>query len=211
MRILKWEKQYPFLDLLSIYILVVRLISCPVEMYLNWYTTVFVNDKCDKSHQQVLRKRCVKVCQVMLALQTHCTVDFSWLIPGRPSHWQLPSHIWRCDWTQCVSLNDTGESPAPWSHKILTANFQLTLDHVLSALVDGFAHVDAAVERTRLADLERKHTLLAEHAVLGLIGEVHLILIPGDFGLGKKMDGEQTHMFYQWKCLGAEITTKGIR
>ena len=66
---------------------------------------------------------------------------------------------------------------------ILTANLQFTLHNILSTVVDCLADVDPSVEGAGLAYLQRQHSLFAEHAVLGLIRDVHLVFVPGDFGL----------------------------
>lgn len=67
--------------------------------------------------------------------------------------------------------------------EVLTANLQLALDGVLSAVVNSFTRVHTSIERTRLPDLQSQNALLAERAVLGLVCDVHLVLVPCYFGL----------------------------
>lgn len=69
--------------------------------------------------------------------------------------------------------------------RILTANLQFTFHHVFSAGVDCFARVHSPVERTRLPDLQRQDAVLAEHPVLGFVCNIHLVFVPGHFGLTK--------------------------
>lgn len=79
----------------------------------------------------------------------------------------------------CVSV------PVP-PGRILTANLQFTLHHVLSAGVHRFAHIHPPVEQTGLTDLQRQDALLTEHPVLGFIRDVHLVFVPGHFGLTRQ-------------------------
>jgi len=51
----------------------------------------------------------------------------------------------------------------------LRANLQFTLHDVLSTVIDCFAHIHSAIERTGLTDFQRQNTLLTEHPVLGFI------------------------------------------
>lgn len=65
----------------------------------------------------------------------------------------------------------------------LTANFQLTLDRILPAVVDCLTHVNSAIKGTRFTDLQCQNTVLTEHPVLGLMWDIHLVLVPGHFRL----------------------------
>lgn len=65
----------------------------------------------------------------------------------------------------------------------LTSDLQFALHHILALVVNSFAHVHAAVEGTWLTDLQRQNTLLRQHAILGFIGDVHFVFVPGHFGL----------------------------
>lgn len=72
--------------------------------------------------------------------------------------------------------------------EVLTANLQLALHGVLSTIVNSFTRVHTSIERTRLPDLQSQNALLAEHAVFGFVCNVHLVLVPCDFGLSVKTD-----------------------
>lgn len=74
--------------------------------------------------------------------------------------------------------------------EVLTANLQLALYGVLSAGVNSFTHVHTSIEWTRLPDLQSQNALLAEHAVLGFVCDVHLVLVPCYFGLSIKTDNK---------------------
>lgn len=65
----------------------------------------------------------------------------------------------------------------------LTANLQFTFHYVFPAVVDGLAHVHAPVEGTGFTDLQRQDALFAQHPVLGFVWDVHLVFVPGHFGL----------------------------
>lgn len=90
---------------------------------------------------------------------------------------------------------DTGVGHVPYvfvpvpSSWILTANLQFTLHYVFAAVVHRFACIHSSVEQTGLADLQRQDTLLAEHSVLGFVRDVHLVLVPGHFGLTRQDKG----------------------
>lgn len=66
---------------------------------------------------------------------------------------------------------------------VLTANLQFTLYSVLPAVVHRLAGVHSAIKRTRFPNLQRQDAVVTEHPVLGFIGEVHLVFVPGHFGL----------------------------
>lgn len=66
---------------------------------------------------------------------------------------------------------------------VLTADLQFTLHSVLPAAVHRLARVHPPVKWTRLPNLQRQDAVVAEHPVLGLVGEVHLVFVPGHFGL----------------------------
>lgn len=66
---------------------------------------------------------------------------------------------------------------------VLTADFQFTLHSVLPAVVHRLARVHSPVKWTRFTNLQRQDAVVTEHAVLGFFGEVHLVFVPGHFGL----------------------------
>lgn len=68
---------------------------------------------------------------------------------------------------------------------ILTANLQFTLHNVFTAVVHRFAGVHSTVKRAGLAYLQGQDSLLTEHSVFGFAGDVHLVFVPGHFGLIK--------------------------
>lgn len=74
-------------------------------------------------------------------------------------------------------------SVTPDHPSVLTADLQFTLHSVLPAAVHRLARVHPPVKWTRLPNLQRQDAVVAEHPVLGLVGEVHLVFIPGHFGL----------------------------
>lgn len=85
--------------------------------------------------------------------------------------------------------------------RLLTANLQFTLHYVFSAVVDRFARIHSPVEWTGLTDLQRQDALLTEHPVLGFICDVHLVLVPGHFGLIRE-DRHYLYIFHslQYSC-----------
>lgn len=104
------------------------------------------------------------------------------------SVWSDPVQCFNCDlissyicFVLCIFLSKT-----------LTPNFQLTLHCVLPAVIDCLAHVNPAIKGTRFTDLQGQNSVLAEHPVLGLIWDVHLVLVPGHLRLmGRETDWHQ--------------------
>lgn len=76
-----------------------------------------------------------------------------------------------------------GRSTNQSNPSVLTADLQLTLHGVLSAGVHGLARVHSPIKWTRLTDLQRQDAVVTEHPVLGFVGQVHLVFVPGHFGL----------------------------
>lgn len=69
------------------------------------------------------------------------------------------------------------------SSPVLTADLQFTLHHVLPAAVHRLARVHSPIKWTRFTDLQSQNAVVTEHPVLGFIGDVHLVFVPGHFGL----------------------------
>lgn len=80
----------------------------------------------------------------------------------------------------------------------LTANFQLTLDGILPAVVDCLAHVNPAIEGTRFTDFQCQNSVLTEHSVLCLVGDIHLVLVPGHFRLTGRHTQKQRKLFVRF-------------
>lgn len=66
---------------------------------------------------------------------------------------------------------------------VLTADLQFTLHHVLPTAVHRFARVHSPIKGTRFTDLQSQNAVVTEHPVLGFTGDVHLVFVPGHFGL----------------------------